>query len=146
MHHCQILTIAEEELLVRYLELKNQSMQIVSRPIVDKIIIQLLKLRQINSKNRTCKTNNVALSKNARYVLAKGKLGETFWQRFESAHPEVTIKRAVSCTRDMAVCHFDDLVSTLIKVGIFINARQISQGVWEGQIDVMDADLLKLMR
>ena len=45
------------------------------------------------------------------------------------------MKRALNCTRQMAVEHLDELASELIEAGIFKNACKAEPGVWTGDVD-----------
>ena len=71
------------------------------------------------------------------------RLSRSFWLRFDAKHSSLTIKRqgnvsinrALNCTREMACEHLDNLAKELIDAGIMTNAEQDDNGIWRGDID-----------
>ena len=71
------------------------------------------------------------------------RIGRGFWRRWRTDHPDlvkkrqgnVSMNRALNCSREMAIKHLDELAKELIEVGIFKDAEQIEPGVWSGDID-----------
>ncbi|XP_065672342.1 uncharacterized protein LOC136090155 [Hydra vulgaris] len=63
--------------------------------------------------------------------------------RFKAKNPSLTLKRqgnvsinrALNCTREMACLHLDALAEELIETGIMTEAVQKGTGVWSGNID-----------
>lgn len=139
--HLKILTSNEEECLVRYLVNRNRACRGLSRAETEKLILDMLKVK--DHINKTSRKDFVKLTDNAKKALIKNRIGRGFWRRFDIAHPDVkrkkpgnvSINRALSCTRDMAAIHLDELATELIEVGIFTNAERIDAGVWTGDID-----------
>ena len=48
----------------------------------------------------------------------------------------VSINRALNCTKEIANKHLDDMAEELILCGIMTNAKKISDGVWNGSVDL----------
>ena len=48
----------------------------------------------------------------------------------------VSINRALNCTKEMAIEHLDELAEELINCGIFKDAEKIEGGIWLGDIDL----------
>ena len=136
-----VLTIIEEDILVRYLKNMNRCNQGVSRKGCEDVIIKMLELRRwgINKGVKRFKP----LSKASTTALEKRKISRSFWRRFDSKHPDITRKRqgivsmnrALNCSREMATEHIDDLANELIRLGIFTNAEQQGPGQWTGRVD-----------
>ena len=84
------------------------------------------------------------LSRHAENAIAKKKLSKTFWGRFTTSNPILTMKRpgnvstnrALNCTKEMAIQHLDELAEELISCGIFKDAEKIQGGIWMGLIDL----------
>lgn len=110
--HLRLLTSNEEECLVKYMINKNRACQGLSRGEVEKLIIDMIKIRDGMNQSRGGR-KFIKLSHNARKVIEKNKVGRGFWRRFIAAHPEVfpkrpgtvSINRALNCTRDMATTY-----------------------------------------
>ena len=110
---------------------------------VNDLIMNILEVRKAMLKK--FKYRRVApLSRNAKRALAKRKLSQSFWNRFQAKYKDtiryrrqgrITLQRAVSCTRVMATNHLDDLARELISAGIFTDAKQEAPGKWTGKID-----------
>ena len=47
----------------------------------------------------------------------------------------VSVNRALNCTREMGCGHLDELAEELLAAGIMTNAEQVESGVWIGDID-----------
>ena len=141
--YCRILTSAEESTLVDIIKNCNRCYSPLNRKDVTKLIINILKVRKENNK-RLRSRNCTKLSTNAQRVLETNSLGRRFWTRFQASHPDLSIKRkgnvsvnrALNCTREMAVKHIDELAEELQKAGIMENATRERDGVWTGKIDV----------
>ena len=140
--YCRILTNEEEDILVKFIKNKNRALQPVNRKELNKVIIQMLKLRDATNKMKGGR-KYIPLSPAAQTAVLKGDPGRFVWMRFDKKHGDITckhpstvaLKRVLACTKDMAISHLDDLAAELILTGIFTNATQIEPGVWEGSID-----------
>ena len=84
-----------------------------------------------------------SVSKYWRRIAYFVRLSKTFCQRFHLDHPSLTMKRqgnvsmnrALNCTREMAESHLDDLASELIKCGIMTDVTKHDAGVYTATID-----------
>ena len=140
--YCRILTSDEENSLVNYIKNCNRAYQPLNRKTVTQVIINILIAREANNK-RLRYRNCTKLSDHARNVIKNQRLGRRFWTRFLAAHPDVSVKRkgnvsvnrALNCTREMAVKHIDELATELQDAGIMTDAIRDSDGNWTGQID-----------
>ena len=138
-----ILLPSEEECLVRYAKNKSRAMQPLRRADMNKIIMNILRVRQAANKKLKGGRKFIKLSNVAVHALEKGEVGNFFWQRLDAKHDDLTRKRvgrtslnrALACTREMAIEHIDSLADELIKTGIMKNYEQVSPGVWKGDID-----------
>ena len=141
--YCTIFTAEEELSVVKFLKNKNRACQGLNKAKLTKLFLDILKIR--NHMNRKLKGGRkfVKLTPNAKKALEQNKLSRSFWRRFEAKHPSLTSKRqghvsvnrALSCTREMACDHLDELAEELIDAGIMTNAEQAEHGVWKGNID-----------
>ena len=86
-----VLTIQEEDTLVRYLKNMNRCNQGVSRKGCEEVIIKMLELRRwgINKRKKRFRP----LSMSATTALEKRKISRLFWRRFDSEHSDITKKR-----------------------------------------------------
>jgi len=140
--YCSILTSKEEESLVRRLKNKNRAYQAMDRKKIEELVIKILKLRKYTNRAHRGR-KGIPLSENAKSFLITKKLGKSFWKRFDTKHTtlsrkrqsSVSIRRALNCTRDMAIVHLDELADELIGSGIFTDARKIGPGKWRGNVD-----------
>ena len=141
--YCSILTSEEEGDIVRHIMNNNHCLQGLNRKQISELIIKTLTVRK-----RLCQKENWRrvrkLSKNTKSVLATNKLGKSFWTRFDAKYSKcipkkrqgnVSINRALNCTRNMAESHLDELAKELITCGIFTDAVQQKAGIWTGVID-----------
>ena len=48
----------------------------------------------------------------------------------------VSINRALNCTRDMAEKYLDNLAAELISINLMKDAEQIAPGHWNGNLDL----------
>ena len=142
-NYCSILTNEEEISVVRFLKNKNCCFQGLNKLKTTKMILNILGLRQHYNQKYKGERGFVKLSKHAKDALARKKLGRAFWDRFDAKHPSlvkkrqgtISVKRAISCTHEMAANHLDDLAAELINAGIFTNAKKNGPGEWSGDID-----------
>ena len=140
--YCRILTVEEERTLVEYIKNRNRSYQPMNRKDVSELIFNILRIRQFNNK-KVGYRNCTPLSTNAKSALARGSLGRRYWTRFNAAHSDLSIKRkgnvsinrALNCTREMAEKHINELAEELMKADIFKDATMQKSGVWSGEID-----------
>ena len=141
--YCSLLTAAEEEDLVRHLRNRNRCFQGMSKKEVTELIIKILQVREASGKKFKYR-KTIPLSRAAKRVLLKKTVSQSFWNRFMMKHKKlialkrqgsVNIRRAVNCTRSMAVEHLDNLAAKLISAGIFTNAKKEGPGQWSGNID-----------
>ena len=141
--YCQVLTNAEEDLLVQFVKHKCQALQPTKRRELNQIIIKMLKLRAATNKKMKGGRKYIPLSDSAKSALSRGHVGRAFCVRFDMKHADITqrhpspvsLKRVLACTKEMAMSHLDNLAEELIAAGIFTNAVQLEPGVWEGNID-----------
>ena len=142
-HYCRILTIVEEESIIRHVKNANRCLQGLSKVALSKLILETLKIRDHANKKLKGGRGFIKLSKAAKEALSKNKLGRSFWRRWDSVHSDVVRKRqgnvamnrALNCTTEMAQEHLDELADELIQCGIFKNPTKVEPGVWEGDID-----------
>ena len=131
--------------MTSYIINKARAYQPVNRKTLTERILVMLRLRE--KTNRSCKGGRKfkKLSPAAKKVLQKGKLSRKFWERFDTKHKKVlrkkrrgatSMKRVVSCTKEMAKEHIDDLAEELIRCGIMENAKKEESGAWTGKIDL----------
>ena len=117
-------------------------MQGVSRPQLTKLILNVLSVRQLALREFHGR-KVTPLSPAAKCALSNGKLGKSFWKRWNSKHKSITQKKqgnvslnhALNCTREMAFQHLDELADELIRNGIFTDAKKVGPSQWEGKID-----------
>ena len=141
--YCTILTHDEEECVVTYLKNKNRCMQAVNKKELEKMILDILRIRKYSNARFKGGRKYQKLSNNAMSALEKGKLSRSFWLRFNAKHKSLTIKRqgkvsinrALNCTRQMACEHLDALAQELIDAGIMTDSKQVEEGIWNGNID-----------
>ena len=141
--YCSVVTISEEKAMVRHIKNKNRCLQPINRKEVTRIIVNTLQIRR-HVRAVTHGRVGKKLSRYAENVLAKKSLSKTFWKRFLVDHPDVTFKRpgnvsinrALNCTRKMAVGHLDNLADELIECGIMVAAEQSPPGSWNGNIEL----------
>lgn len=139
-----ILTLDEERCLVRFILNKNRACQGISRGEITNVVHDILILRKKVNKTLKGGRKYIPLSRNAQNFLQKNKLSKSFWRTLEVNNKCLTrkrqgsasSKRAVACTKEMAINHIDELASELINTGIFKNAEQVSPGKWTGTIDL----------
>ena len=121
--YCKILTEDEEDLLVRYIKNKRLSYQPANRQDLNDVIIKMLKLRSAANK-KSYGRRYIRLSDAAKAAIRNETVGQSFWQRFDAKHPELTrkrvshvpLKRVLACTEEMAISHIDALAEELISV------------------------------
>ena len=107
----------------------------------DEVIIKILQIRK--SVNKAGGRKHIKLSKYAKDVLQRKKVGRSFWRRFQAQHPKlakkrvnkVSVSRGLNCTRQMAIEYIDELAEELIDTGIATSMKQIEPGRWKGDID-----------
>ena len=136
--YCTILTDSEEQSIVSFAKNKNRCMQGLNKNELEKLIPDVLRIRDYTNKRLKGGRKFQTLSRNAKSALQKGKLGPRFWLRFHSKHTslsvkrqgQVSINRALNCTRKMVCDHLDELADELIKAGIMTNAEQVDSGTW----------------
>lgn len=137
-----ILLPSEEKSLVEFVKAKCRAYQPLGRRDMNGYIMNILKLRK--HCNKTLKGRRMkALSTSARNAVSKGKVSLHFWRRFDAAYPDLTmrrakttaIRRAMACTKEMAVQHIDELAEELIKNDIMTNYENLAPGEWTGDID-----------
>ena len=141
--YCRILTDEKEYILVKFIKNKNKALQPVNRKELNKVIIQMLNLRDATNKKMKGGRKYIPLSPAAQTAILKGYPWRFFWMWFDEKHGDITrkhpstvaLKRVLACTKEMAISHLDDLAAELILTGIFTNATQIEPGVWEGSVD-----------
>ena len=86
--YCSVLTNDEEDLLVKYIKDKSRALQPTKRKDLNKVIIQMLKLRvAVNKKQKGGGRKYIPLLKSARTALSNGHAGRAFWLRFNEKHP-----------------------------------------------------------
>ena len=137
--YCRILMVSEEQCLVKYIKNSNRSYQPLNRADIGAIIVNILLARRANNK-RLGHRNCTRLNENAKRVVERQKLGRRFWTRFNAAHGDLSIKRrgnisvnrALNCTRAMAEQHIDELAEELQAAGIMKGASKTKSGVWTG--------------
>ena len=94
--------------------------------------------------NKTGGRKRIPLSKAAKEIIARKKVGRSFWRRIHTQYPKlgkkkvnkVSVSRGLNCTRQMAIEYIDDLAKELIDTGIAKNLKQVQPGEWKGDIDV----------
>ena len=142
--YCSILTQEEEAVIVSFIVNKARAYQPVNRQMIEERILALLRLRQ--QTNRSCKGGRKfkKLSPAAKRSLDRGKLSRKFWERFDTKHRAVlrkkrrgatSMKRVLSCSKEMATEHIDNLAEELMSCGIMENGVKNASGVWTGVID-----------
>ena len=105
-------------------------------------ILNTLRARKALYK-RNGKRKELKLSKVGESALSNNKLSRSFWNRWNSKHKSLTqkrqgnisINRALNCTKKMACDHLNDLAEELQVCGIFTNDKKKDVGVWTGDID-----------
>ncbi|XP_065659961.1 uncharacterized protein LOC136083927 [Hydra vulgaris] len=141
--YCAILLEEEEMSIVSYIKNKNRAMQGINKAELTKLVLDVLKVRQYTNKRLKGGRKFIALSANAKNALTKNKLGKSFWMRFKAKNPSLTLKRqgdvsinrALNCTREMACFHLYALAEELIETGIMTKAVQKGIGVYSENID-----------
>lgn len=142
--YCSVLTLEEEAVLVSFIVNKARAYQPVNRKIIEEKVLTLLRLRE--QTNRKCKGGRKfkKLSPAAKRTLQRGKMSRCFWEKFDTKHRAVlrkkrrgrtSMKRALSCSREMAIEHIDGLADELMRCGILENGTKNASGVWTGVID-----------
>ena len=142
--YCSILTTEEEDSLVLHMRNKNRCFQAINTQEVSDLIMNILEVRKAMCKK--FKYRRVEqLSNNAKRALAKRKLSQSFWVRFQAKYKDIiaykrqgsiNIRRAVSCTRQMATKNLDEMAKVLIDANIFSDAVQKAPGKWSGKMDL----------
>lgn len=140
----RILTVNEEEALVRHLKNKNRAMQGMNRKETTDLIKKMLLLRLKFNKKQKGGRKYKPLSTKAKRFLKTNNLSKTFWNRLEVYHPDLTrkrqgtasSKRVFACTEEAVRKYFDELAAEMIEIGIFTQARKEEDGVWKGNIDL----------
>ena len=97
--YCRILTVDDEKLVVEYIKNKNRSYQPMNRNDVEKLVLNILRIRQHQNKPLG-HINCTELSRNANDALARGSLGRRFWMRFNAAYSDLSIKRRENVSLD----------------------------------------------
>ena len=89
--------------MVTYLKNKNRCMQAVNKKELEKMILDILRIRKYSNAKFKGGRKYQKLSNNAMSALEKGKLSRSFWLRFNAKHKSLTIKRQgkVSINRSM---------------------------------------------
>ena len=91
--HVRILTVNEEERLVKHIRNRNRACMGLARKDVQRIILDMLRIRVRINKKSTTGRKYVKLSRNAAQALRKGYVRRGFWQRFYVQHPDLIRKR-----------------------------------------------------
>ena len=141
--YCSILTNDEEISIVRFLKNKNRCFQGLNKKKTEEIILNVLRLRDHYNRKFKGGRGFIKLSNNAMHALSSNSLGRAFWERWDAKHPSlvkkrqgtISIKRAMSCTREMACEHLDGLAAELENANILCNGKQLEPGVWSGTVD-----------
>ena len=142
--YCSIFTVEEEDSVVKYVKNMNRACRGLNRAKVSKLLLDILRIKDHANKKLKGGRKYAKLTPNARKALEDNKLSRSFWRRFDAKHPSLTTKRqghvsvnrALSCTREMACEHLDDLAEELIAAGIMTNEEQVESGVYKGDIDL----------
>jgi hypothetical protein len=129
-----VITSAERKELVEYLVQHNKEAMGLKPADVSPIVIRILKARlQANKKEDR---SSVPLSPNALTVLAKGCVGQAWFDLFHAEFQEelarrkpqpVSIQRLMWCTENVVKDHFARLKSLLLRKGILV---ETTPGVW----------------
>lgn len=114
----------------------------LTRKEADDVIIKILQVR--TAVNKKGGRKHITLSKSAKEVLQRKKVGRSFWRRIHAQYPKlakkkvnkVSVSRGLNCTRQMAVEYIDELAKELIDTGIATNMKQVEPGKWNGVIDI----------
>lgn len=141
--HLRIMTTQEELLVVDFIKNSNRALQPVNRADITKVILDILNGRKVILRKTKFRAGILKLSTSAENCLKTGKVGRSFWLRFDAEHQDLkkkrcgvtAMKRALACTREMAVNHLDELAYELIDAGIFVEAIQLEPGKWTGKLD-----------
>ena len=104
------------------------SISVCEQEGINDAIIKMLKLRDARNKKKGGRKYN-RLSTAAQTTLINGCAGKSFWQRFDAKHPDlirrrvsnVSLKRVLACTKDMAISHLDSLAEELIFFFFFMH-------------------------
>ena len=136
---CSILTLKEEECLVKHINNKNRCYQGMNRKEIAEAVIDILKLRKHTLQQHQGR-NGTPLSHNSENLLKTDKLSKAFWKRWDTKHQTLTqkrpgyvsIKQALGCNREMTISHLDEL----IRLGIFTDAKQAGPEKLHGKIDI----------
>ena len=111
--YCRILTDAEEKSIVSFAKNKNRCMQALNKKELEKLILDVLRIRDYTNRKLKGGRKFQKLSRYARSAIEKGRLGRRFWLRFNAKHSSLSLKRqghvsinrALNCTRAMACNH-----------------------------------------
>ena len=142
--YCSILTQEEEAVIVSFIVNKARAYQPVNRIMIEERILALLKLRNQTNRSKKGGRKFKKLSPAGRRALDRGKLSRKFWERFDTKHRAVlrkkrrgatSMKRVLSCSKEMATEHIDNLAEELMSCGIMENGTKNASGVWTGVID-----------
>ena len=68
-------------------------MQGMNKKEVEKLILDVLRIRDFTNRRFEGGRKYQALSKNAKAAIKKVKLGRRFWLRFHSKNPSLSVKR-----------------------------------------------------
>ena len=121
--YCRILTCNEEKALVCHIRNENRCAQPIGRKGVTQIVINTLLVRK-HTRYASHRRIGCPLSTHAFNCLDKQKLSKSFWNLLLLNHPDirmkrpgnVSINRALNCTREMAEKHLDNLAAELISI------------------------------
>ena len=138
----RILTVEEENSLVKYLVNRNRACQGLTDVQVEGAILNILRVRK--QRNRNGGRRYEKLSANALHALQTKHVGKNFFRRFNIRYPQlkrkmqqkVSAKRGLRCTRETAIQYIDDRAAHLIQVGIVPDLVKVEPGVWKGHVDV----------
>ena len=142
--YCSVLTTEEEATITSYVVNKARAYQPVNRKLISDRVLAMLRLRE--KTNQNCKGGRKfkKLSPAAKQVLSTGKLSRKFWERYDTKNRGVirkkrrgstSMKRVLSCTKEMATEHIDELAMELVRCGILTNEKKEESGTWTGAID-----------
>ena len=105
------------------------------------VVIKILRVRK--AANKAGGRKHVSLSRHAKDVLLKKKVGRSFWRRLYAKHKtlgkkkvnKVSVSRGLNCTREMAIEYINELAEELMVAENATNMQQIAPGKWKGNID-----------
>ena len=100
--YCRILTDEEEDILVKFIKNKNRFLQSVNRKELNKVIIQMLKLRDATYKKMKVEGN---ISLCHLQPSFEGISWEFFWMRFDEKHGDITRKHPSTVALKRWLCH-----------------------------------------